>query len=77
MFGKAGAWECKTKTPKQTDVESPISLYLYVGDVDQFYKHALQHGAVSEFEPQDMFWGDRMCSLKDSEGYIWNIATHK
>ena len=22
-----------------------------------------------------MFWGDRMCSLRDPEGYLWSFAT--
>jgi hypothetical protein len=26
--------------------------------------------------PADMFWGDRMCSLRDKFGNEWNIATH-
>jgi PhnB protein len=76
MFGKAGAWGGTTQSPKQSGVESPITLYLYVENVDQFYKHALTNGAVSISEPQDAFWGDRMCSLKDLDGYTWCIATH-
>jgi hypothetical protein len=34
-------------------------------------------GAVSQSEPADQFWGDRMASVKDSFGNTWSIATHK
>lgn len=25
-------------------------------------------------EPELMFWGDLMCKIEDSDGYIWDIA---
>jgi PhnB protein len=52
------------------------SLYVYVEDVDAAYKRALQVGATSEREPQDMFYGDRTASVTDSFGNFWGIATH-
>ncbi len=56
---------------------SSSSFYLYVKDVDAQYKQALAAGAVSQSEPTDQFWGDRMASVKDSFGNTWSIATHK
>jgi len=56
---------------------SSSSFYLYVNDVDASYKRAVGAGAVSQAEPADMFWGDRMASLKDPFGNTWSIATHK
>ncbi len=55
----------------------PGSFYLYVKDCDATYKRAIQAGAVSEMEPADMFWGDRMGQVKDKFGNFWSIATHK
>ena len=77
MLGKQGAWGGTSKSPATSGVESPISLYLYTADVDAFYKHALQQHAESVIAPDDMFWGDRMCSLKDIDGYVWCFATKK
>jgi PhnB protein len=52
------------------------SLYVYVKDVDAAYKRALQAGATSEREPQDMFYGDRSAAVIDAFGNFWGIATH-
>lgn len=55
---------------------SPISLYLYVKDVDTAFRRALAAGGVSKMPVQDMFWGDRVGSIKDPFGYSWSLATH-
>ena len=52
-------------------------LYLYVDDIDQTYLRALEAGAVSLEEPQDVPYGDRRGMVKDPCGNIWQIATHK
>jgi len=77
MFGKVGAFdpEQKTITPTMSNTPSPISLYLYCEDVDQFYEHAQKHGAIGIQAPDDTFWGDRMCILQDLDGYCWSFAT--
>lgn len=54
----------------------PSGLYLYVEDTDATYKQALEAGATTVMEPTDMFWGDRMASVKDPCGNMWSIATH-
>ncbi len=56
---------------------SSSSFYLYVNDVDALYKRAVAAGAVSQTEPADQFWGDRMAAVKDSFGNTWSIATHR
>ena len=76
MCGKQGCYGSTTKSPLTSGVECPITLYLYCEDVDKFYKEALFKGALSLAEPENMFWGDRMCRLKDPENYIWSFATH-
>ena len=54
---------------------SPISLYLYVQDVDAAFKKAEAAGAIPQMKVQDMFWGDRIGSLKDPFGYTWTLAS--
>lgn len=55
----------------------PAFLYVYVDDVDSTYKRALEAGAISLEEPQDMPYGDRRGMVRDAWGNIWQIATHK
>jgi len=56
---------------------SPTSFYLYVKDVDASFKKAIDAGATSIMAVEDMFWGDRMGTVKDPFGYTWSFATHK
>lgn len=76
MLGKEGVWGTTSKSPVSNGVESPVSLYVYTENVDDFYRHALSHHAVGLAAPEDMFWGDRMCKLKDLDGYVWCFATN-
>ncbi|MBN1625348.1 MAG: VOC family protein [Deltaproteobacteria bacterium] len=55
---------------------SPVSLYVYVPDMDAVFEQAVAAGAVSVMPVADMFWGDRCGMLKDPFGYDWTIATH-
>jgi PhnB protein len=55
---------------------SPVSLYIYVPNVDAVFKQALAAGATETMPVTEMFWGDRCGSLKDPFGYAWTIATH-
>lgn len=55
---------------------SPVSLYVYVPNVDETFKQAIAAGAVETMPVADMFWGDRCGTLKDPFGYSWMIATH-
>jgi uncharacterized glyoxalase superfamily protein PhnB len=54
----------------------PAFLYVYVDDVDATYQRALNAGAVSLEEPQDLPYGDRRGMVEDPCGNIWQIATH-
>ena len=56
---------------------NPSFLYVYVDDVDATYRRALQAGATSIEEPQDVPYGDRRAMVKDPCGNDWQIATHK
>jgi len=56
---------------------SPVTIHLYVEDVDAAFKKATQAGAEPVMPPADMFWGDRYGKVKDPFGHHWSIATHK
>jgi PhnB protein len=55
---------------------SPVSLYLYVEDVDKTFNLAVTEGGKSLFPVQDRFYGDRHGSIQDPFGHIWSLATH-
>ena len=55
---------------------SPVSLYLYVEDVDKTFNLAVAEGGKSLFPVEDRFYGDRHGSIQDPFGHIWSISTH-
>jgi PhnB protein len=55
---------------------SPVSIFLYVEDVDSVFNRAVKAGAKADMPPQDMFWGDRFGKLTDPFGHHWALATH-
>jgi len=56
---------------------SPVSLVLYVEDVDAVFRQAVAAGAKATREVMDQFYGDRSGMLEDPFGHAWSIATHK
>ena len=56
---------------------SPVSIMLYVEDVDSVFNRAVQSGARVREAVQDKFYGDRSGTLIDPFGHTWHIATHK
>ncbi len=55
---------------------SPVTIHLYVADVDAVVKRAVDAGAKVFMPVQDMFWGDRYGVLEDPFGHCWSVATH-
>ena len=55
---------------------SPISILLYVDDVDAVVGRAVEAGAKLVRPVEDKFYGDRMGSLEDRFGHHWHVATH-
>ncbi len=55
---------------------SPVSLHVYVEDVDAVVARAASHGAKVTRPVQDQFYGDRSGTLVDPFGHTWHIATH-
>ncbi|MBY0281889.1 MAG: VOC family protein [Alphaproteobacteria bacterium] len=74
MFAPEGAFGGTTKAPVTLGTEPSMNLYLYCDNVDTFFNHALKAGATSLMEPNDAFWGDRVCQLKDPDGFMWMFA---
>jgi len=56
---------------------TPVSIHLYVNDVDALFDRAVKAGAKVTMPIADMFWGDRFGKLEDPFGHQWSLATHK
>lgn len=56
---------------------TPVSLMIYVDDVDTVYKRAIESGGIEVKPLQDQFYGDRSGTLTDPFGHVWTVATHK
>ena len=55
---------------------SPVTIHLYVHDVDATVGQAVAAGAKVTMPVADMFWGDRYGQLEDPFGHRWSVATH-
>jgi PhnB protein len=55
---------------------SPVTLHVYVEDVDSVFERAVQAGAAELRPVEDQFYGDRAGSFEDPFGHRWNVATH-
>jgi PhnB protein len=55
---------------------TPVSIMLYVADVDAVAKQALAAGAKELRAVKDQFYGDRSGTFEDPFGHVWTIATH-
>lgn len=55
---------------------TPVTLHLYVEDVDAMFAEAVKAGAVVLRPVQDEFYGDRACTFSDPFGHRWNVASH-
>lgn len=56
---------------------SPVTIHLYVEDVDATVARALTAGAQLTRPVADQFYGDRNGGLTDPFGHVWFVATHK
>lgn len=55
---------------------SPVTIHLYVEDVDATVKRAVAAGAKITMPVDNMFWGDRYGKIEDPFGHHWSVATH-
>ncbi len=56
---------------------SPVSLMIYLEEVDAVFNRAVEAGASVKEAVQDKFYGDRAGTLTDPFGHVWHVATHK
>jgi PhnB protein len=56
---------------------TPVTLYMYVENVDAVVEQALAAGAKLTRPVQDQFYGDRSGTVTDPYGHVWHVATHK
>ena len=54
---------------------TPVSLYLYVADVDAAFAQAIKEGGKELRPVTTEFWGDRMGQFVDPFGHKWTMAT--
>lgn len=56
---------------------SPVSIMIYVEDVDTVFDRAVASGASVKEAVSDKFYGDRLGTLTDPFGHVWHVSTHK
>ena len=55
---------------------SPVSLTVYVEDVDATFEKATGAGATAVRPPENQFYGDRSATFDDPFGHRWTVNTH-
>src|SRR4029453_18366624 len=55
---------------------TPVTVMVYVDDVDQTFDRAVKAGAKTLRPVQNQFYGDRSGEFEDPFGHRWNVATH-
>ena len=55
---------------------SPVTLSIYVDDVDDVFARALKAGAKETRPVDNQFYGDRLGQFEDPFGHKWSVATH-
>jgi len=54
---------------------TPVTLSVYVEDVDDVFARALAAGATEQRPVQNQFYGDRSGQFVDPWGHRWNVAS--
>lgn len=67
------AWDTKSA---ETMGGSPVSLHIYLPNVDEAFQQAVDAGCTVMAPLMDTFWGDRYGKVVDPFGYQWGLATH-
>lgn len=55
---------------------TPVSLHVYVEDVDRVFERAIDAGAKALRPVEDKFYGDRSGGFEDPFGHRWDVASH-
>jgi PhnB protein len=67
--------EMGNPTPKALG-GTPVTVMVYVDDVDATFARALKAGATEDRKVEDQFYGDRAGQFVDPFGHKWFVATH-
>ena len=67
--------EMDAKSP-QAFGGTPVSLLVYVTDVDNVFKQAVSAGAKELRPVKDQFYGDRSGTITDPFGHKWTVSTN-
>lgn len=54
---------------------TPVTMSVYVDDVDATFARAIEAGATALREPEDQFYGDRSAQFEDPFGHRWSVAS--
>ena len=60
-----------------TQGRTPVTIHIYVEDVDALAAQAEASGAKVLRAVADQFYGDRIVMFQDPFGHVWSFATHK
>jgi PhnB protein len=63
--------------PPMAEGRLPVTLHVYVPDVDSLWARATAAGCQVTMPLSDQFWGDRYGQVTDPFGFSWSLATHK
>jgi len=55
---------------------TPVSLLVFVADVDDVFERAIKAGCRSIWSVRDQFYGDRSGKFEDPFGHRWSVASH-
>jgi PhnB protein len=55
---------------------TPVTLSVYVQDVDTTFANAIKAGGTQVQPVEDKFYGDRAGQFEDPWGHRWNVMTH-
>ena len=67
--------ELGIRSPKSVG-GTPVTISVYVEDVDGVFDRAVQSGAKAIRPLEDQFYGDRSGQFEDPFGHRWSVATH-
>lgn len=67
--------EMQALSPKNVG-GSPVSIHLYIKNVDEVTERAVSLGSKLIRPTQNMFYGDRSSTIEDPYGHKWTVSTH-
>jgi len=67
--------EMGNKSPQSVG-GTPVTVHLYIEDVDEVVNRAVAAGATLKKPVQNQFYGDRSGTLVDPFGHMWHVSTH-